>query len=44
MGAKVIGVSLNKPTNPSHFDKLKLKNKITDLRFDIRNLENLILF
>ena len=41
MGAKVIGVSLNKPTNPSHFDKIKLKNKITDLRLDIRNLEKL---
>ena len=41
IGAKVIGVSLNKPTNPSHFDKLKLKNKITDLRLDIRNLEKL---
>ncbi len=41
LGAKVVGVSLNKTTIPSHFDKLKIKNKIIDKRIDIKNLKEL---
>ncbi len=41
LGARVVGISINQPTNPSHFDKLKLKNKIIDKRIDIRNLKDL---
>ena len=41
LGAKVVGVSLSSPTKPSHFDKLKLKNKIVDIRLDIRNSKKL---
>ena len=41
LGAKVIGVSISSPTNPSHFDKLKLKNKITDIRLDIKNFKKI---
>ena len=28
LGAKVIGLSINIPTNPSHFGTIRLKNKI----------------
>ena len=41
LGAKVVGVSINNPTIPSHFDKLNLKNKIVDIRLDIRKLKKL---
>jgi len=40
-GAKVIGVSKDLPTKPSHFDKLKLNRKIIDKRLDIRNLKKI---
>tara|TARA_B100000686_G_scaffold299916_1_gene334060 strand:+ start:82 stop:1170 length:1089 start_codon:yes stop_codon:yes gene_type:complete len=39
LGAKVIGVSINIPTMPSHFKATKLQDKINDKRMDIRNLE-----
>ena len=41
LGAKVIGVSINLPTKPSHFEKLKIKNKIVHRKIDIRNLTKL---
>jgi CDP-glucose 4,6-dehydratase len=41
MGANVIGYSLNKPTEPNHFEILELSNKITSIVGDIRDLENL---
>ena len=41
IGAKVIGVSKGIPTKPSHYEKLKIKNKIADIRLDIRNLRKL---
>ena len=41
LGAKIIGISNNIPSNPSHFEKLKLKKKIIDLNLDIRNMVNL---
>ena len=38
LGAKVIGISIDIPTNPSHFDYLNLSKKIfSDNRFDINN-------
>lgn len=39
LGAKVIGVSIDVPTNPSLFEELNLQEKITDYRKDIRDLE-----
>ena len=41
LGAKIIGISLNLPSRPSHFEKIKLSNKIIDIRLDIRNLKKL---
>ena len=35
LGAKVIGLSINIPSNPSHFKGIKLKNKINDKRVDL---------
>ena len=40
-GAKVIGISDNKIKN-SHIKHLKLKNKIKDLKVDIRNEKKII--
>ena len=38
LGAKVIGISIDIPTNPSHFDFLRLSKKIlSDNRFDIND-------
>ena len=39
LGAKVIGLSIDIPTTPSHFKATKLQNKISHKRMDIRNLE-----
>jgi CDP-glucose 4,6-dehydratase len=41
LGAKVVGLSIDIPTNPSLFEELGLSNKITDYRMDIRDLEKL---
>ena len=41
LGAKVIGISNNIPTNPSHFKYLKMKNKIKDIKLDIRDTNKL---
>ena len=41
LGANVVGISLDPLTSPSHFDLLNLKNKIVDLRIDLRDLPNL---
>ena len=35
LGAKIIGYSLDPPTNPSFFQETGLKNFITDIRGDI---------
>jgi CDP-glucose 4,6-dehydratase len=46
LGAKVSGVSINIPSEPSHFNIIKLNNQIDDYRFDIcdsRALKELIL-
>ena len=39
LGAKVIGLSINIPSNPSHFKVIKLQNRINHIRMDIRNLK-----
>ena len=39
LGAKVIGLSINIPTSPSHFNAINLKNKINHKKIDIRNLK-----
>ena len=39
LGAKVTGLSLYVPTNPSHFKAIKLQNKINHKKMDIRNLK-----
>lgn len=39
LGAKVIGISLDPPSTPSHFEAGNLSGSLVDLRFDIRNIE-----
>lgn len=41
LGAKVIGISKSIPTKPSHFEKLRLKDKIEHYEIDIRDLNKL---
>ena len=40
LGANVLGLSLNIPTNPSHFNLLKLK-KVKSKKLDVRNFKSL---
>lgn len=42
LGAKVIGVSLEAPTVPSHFSEAALADLIKDLRVDVRNQKMII--
>jgi CDP-glucose 4,6-dehydratase len=37
LGAKVVGLALDPPTEPSHFSAINLKDDINDLRIDIRD-------
>ena len=37
LGAKVVGIALDPPTEPSHFVAANLTDGMTDLRIDIRN-------
>ena len=39
LGAKITGISNNIPTNPSHFNHLKIKKKIKNYFIDIRDLK-----
>ena len=39
LGAKVTGLSNKVPTNPSHFKTLKIKNKIKNIKVDVRDLK-----
>ena len=39
LGAKVVGISNNIPSKPSHFESLNLKNKIIHQKLDVRNLK-----
>jgi CDP-glucose 4,6-dehydratase len=42
LGARVIGYSLDPPTIPNHYDISGLKDRIVDIRGDIRNLDKLV--
>jgi CDP-glucose 4,6-dehydratase len=42
LGAEVVGISKDIPTNPSMFEKLQLKSKIIDYQEDIRNLDKMV--
>jgi CDP-glucose 4,6-dehydratase len=37
LGAYIVGVSLDPPTTPSHYDAAKMSSGIEDIRLDIRN-------
>ncbi len=41
LGAKVVGIALDPPSEPSHFSTAKLSEGIVDLRIDIRDSEKL---
>lgn len=41
LGAKVVGVSKDIPSKPSMYDTLNLKEKITDYRFNIKDIKRL---
>lgn len=41
LGAKIVGISLDPPTNPSHYAIAKLSNDIDDLRIDVRDSKKL---
>ena len=41
LGAKIMGISKNIPTKPSHFNELKISKKIIDMRFDIGDFNKL---
>ena len=41
LGAKIVGVSKDIPTNPSLFESLELKKKITHYQFDLVSLEKI---
>ena len=41
LGAKVVGFSLDVPTEPNHFKLLKLEDKITHILGDVRDIDNL---
>ena len=39
--AKVLGISKNIPTKPSHYQSINLSSKIKNVRLDLRNLDKL---
>jgi len=41
LGAKIIGISNDQPSKPSHFEKLNINKKIINIKLDIRNLKKL---
>ena len=41
LGANIMGISLDPPTSPSHFQASKINKNIKDLRLDIRNKEKI---
>ena len=41
LGANVTGISLDPPTNPSHFNSLNISDEINDIRLDVRDLKKL---
>jgi CDP-glucose 4,6-dehydratase len=42
LGAQVVGISIEIPTNPSMFEELKLEDKIKHYQADIRNLSKMV--
>ncbi|CAN2170763.1 WcaG Nucleoside-diphosphate-sugar epimerases [Candidatus Nanopelagicaceae bacterium] len=38
LGANVVGIALDPNTSPSHFEEVRSKSQIRDLRIDVRNL------
>jgi len=42
LGAEVIGYALDPPSNPNNFEATKLKEKITHIHGDVRNLDHLL--
>ena len=44
LGAEVVGISKDIPTNPSMFDELKLESRIKYYNEDIRNLPRMVEF
>ena len=41
LGAKVVGISINLPSKPSHYEELNLSKEIISIKQDIRNLKEL---
>lgn len=41
LGARIIGISIDEPSKPSHFENLKIKKNIVNIKLDIRNLKQL---
>jgi len=41
LDAKIMGISKDIPSNPSHYEKLEISKNIIDLRIDIRNFKKL---
>ena len=41
LGARIIGISNDKPSKPSHFEKLNINKNIVNIKLDIRNLKKL---
>ena len=42
LGARVIGYSLDPPTMPNHFDMSGMKDRLVDIRDDVRNMDKLV--
>ena len=40
LGAKIVGISINLPSKPSHYEELNLSKEIISIKQDIRNLKN----
>ncbi len=41
LGAKIVGISINLPSKPSHYEELNLSKEIISIKQDIRNLKKL---
>ena len=41
LGAKVVGISINLPSKPSHYEELNISKEIISIKQDIRNLKEL---
>ena len=41
LNAKIMGISKDIPSRPSHFKELKISKKIQDFRFDLKDSQKL---